>query len=397
MVVPRFAFAADEKPASTVKSDETVILFPTIAQLPKGKEVWEIDLHGWIFEGRHFGNIRDLWTRFVSDDDELEEEGADLDDDEVPIDSSRSPTSQPAAARFSKREILKQRSHFFLVDNERGKRIAVRLAGQRFVTEASAPSGHFHGAARLDRRDLNDHLPVRKPDKVERDLVIPVSVALSDDDARQFVSSIFLLNRRGISVVSDIDDTIKITECMSKRACTRNTFLLPFRAVPGMSELYQDWSHQGATIHYVSACPWQLYEPLRVFMADAGFPSGPMVMKEFRWKDRTVFDMFDSPEEYKVSRIGVLLERFPDRRFILVGDSGQSDPEAYGALARRFPKQVKRILIRSVPGSQKDYATAFRDLPRDKWQIFIEPNEIKGSLDALLSAGSNDNGAGSSR
>ena len=62
------------------------------------------------------------------------------------------------------------------------------------------------------------------------------------------------------------------------------------------------------------------------------------------------------PKIWQSERVGALLEQFPNRRFILVGDSGQSDSEAYGALARRFPKQVKRILIRSVPGSRRRWS-----------------------------------------
>lgn len=373
--------AAVDAPASTVKSDEFVILFPTVAHLPKGGDHWEVSLHGWIFENRHFQNIREWWSNFTADGDDLD---AEVDDDDpretAPAITTSVPVEKP---RLRKRDILKQRTHFFLVDNERGKRVAVDVAGERFVTKPSAPNGHFQGTAKLDRRLVETQLPASRAAASGRDGVIPIRVDLPKDDNRSFASSVYLLCDDGISVISDIDDTIKITECLSKRECTRNTFLRPFRAVPGMADLYQEWARQGATIHYVSACPWQLYEPLRTFTAEAGFPAGPMVMKEFRWKDQTVFDLFDSPEQFKVERIGALIERFPNRRFILVGDSGQSDPEAYGTLARRFPMQVKRILIRSVTGARPDFGRAFRDLP-PKWQVFTDANEINGSLEALL-------------
>ena len=380
------AIASDEVTPSTVKSDEIIILFPTIAHLPKDADQWEVSLHGWIFEKRHFQNIREWWSKISADDDDddLDAEVDDNDLREISTTTTSAPVDKP---RIRKRDILKQRSHYFLVDNERGKRIALELAGERCVSEASAPNGHFRGTAQLDRRTVEVLSPKAKPGDADRDLVIPVRVDLDDGDDRLFTSDVFFLRDRGVSVVSDIDDTIKITEVLSKRACSRNTFLRPFRAVPGMADLYKDWSRQGATLHYVSACPWQLYEPLREFMAEAGFPAGPMVMKLFRWKDRTVWDLFDSPEEFKVEQVGAILERFPNRHFILVGDSGQSDPEAYGALARRFPRQVKRILIRSVPGGRSDFNQAFRDLPREKWQVFTNANEIKGSLEVQLADG----------
>ncbi|KAI8050230.1 hypothetical protein BDF22DRAFT_745557 [Syncephalis plumigaleata] len=39
---------------------------------------------------------------------------------------------------------------------------------------------------------------------------------------------------------------------------------------------------------------------------------------------------------------------FPHRRFILVGDSGEKDPEVYAEIARRFPDRVACIFIHDV-------------------------------------------------
>jgi len=75
-----------------------------------------------------------------------------------------------------------------------------------------------------------------------------------------------------------------------------------------------------------------------------------------------------------------LMKQFPKRQFILIGDSGERDPEIYGELARKFPAQVSHIYIRDVTGESADsarYAEAFHDVSRVKWQIFREPGEIK--------------------
>ena len=55
--------------------------------------------------------------------------------------------------------------------------------------------------------------------------------------------------------------------------------------------------------------------------------------------------------EQKLDQIGTLLERFPRREFILIGDAGERDPEIYAALRERFPTQVREILIRAVAGA----------------------------------------------
>jgi phosphatidate phosphatase APP1 len=182
-------------------------------------------------------------------------------------------------------------------------------------------------------------------------------------------------------VISDLDDTIKITEVRDRHAAMRNTFLREFQPVPGMAEFYQTLARSnGAIFHYISASPWQLYEPLAAFVRTNGFPAGTFALKPFRWKDKSFFDLFANPERYKSGVIVPLLQQFPKRKFILIGDSGERDPEIYAALARKYPKQIVRIYIRDVTDESADkerYVKAFRDVPPGRWQIFRDPNELK--------------------
>ena len=119
------------------------------------------------------------------------------------------------------------------------------------------------------------------------------------------------------------------------------------------------------------------------FAASNGFPAGTFHMKQFRVKDGSFLKLFASPEEFKTGVIELMLERFPKRRFVLVGDSGEKDPEVYGAMARRHPEQVVRILIRDVTKEKADaerYRKTFQGLPRELWQIFKEPGEIEQAI-----------------
>lgn len=64
------------------------------------------------------------------------------------------------------------------------------------------------------------------------------------------------------------------------------------------------------------------------------------------------------------------------RSLVLVGDSGELDPEIYGTIARLYPKRVLRIFIRAVKGEKSNDARllkAFKDVPREKWMIFTDP------------------------
>jgi len=139
----------------------------------------------------------------------------------------------------------------------------------------------------------------------------------------------------------------------------------------------------GAAFHYVSGSPWQLYEPLAEFIRTNGYPAGTFHLKEFRWKDQSFRNLFASPEAYKTGVIGPLLKRCPQRRFVLVGDSGERDPEIYGQLARDHPGRIVRIFIREVGDQASDaprYQAAFRGLPPGTFRVFRDPREIDGEI-----------------
>ena len=244
----------------------------------------------------------------------------------------------------------------------------------------SRPDGQFSGTIHLSNQDLEN---------VRADKLI-IRAVLPPGDERLFVGEVRLTANNGLTVISDIDDTIKITNVNDRKATLRNTFLEPFRAVPGMAEAYRNWAQEeGAEFCYVSASPWQLLLPLSSFLSSNGFPAGAFYLKNFRWKDESFFNLFESPEKYKPRVIEPLLKEFPHRRFVLAGDSGERDPEIYGELARRFPAQVVKILIRDVtnePEQSERYqgaggtgaarSGAFHGLAPGVWTVFRDPKEI---------------------
>lgn len=174
------------------------------------------------------------------------------------------------------------------------------------------------------------------------------------------VGRVRLITPTGLSVISDIDDTVKITEIPAgSTVVIKNTFFREFVASPGMATMYQQWQSEGAVFHYVSGGPWQLYRPLSEFLFSEkeGFPEGTFHMKsvtknfsEVRtWKDLGEFVTNENATfDQKIRQISEILERFPERKFILVGDSGEKDPEVYSTIRRKFGQQVQEIWIRDV-------------------------------------------------
>ena len=96
--------------------------------------------------------------------------------------------------------------------------------------------------------------------------------------------------------------------------------------------------------------------------------------------------LFNNPFNSKVTRIESILKRFRERRFVLVGDSGEKDPEVYGELARRHRAQIVAILIRNVTATDDDderWKKAFRNVDGTRWQVFRHPDDIQLPIDVF--------------
>ena len=96
-------------------------------------------------------------------------------------------------------------------------------------------------------------------------------------------AELLLIPPTGLSIISDIDDTVKLSDVLNKRELLRNTFLREFVPVDGMAALYKHWEEQhDAVFHYVSASPWQLQPELECFLRGAGFPPATFHLKSVR-------------------------------------------------------------------------------------------------------------------
>lgn len=326
---------------SDLKSDEELRLFPVVAGRTQDGS-WEVRLRAWVYEPEE-----DSWTRAGA----LAALAALL---ELPEGSAES-------------EVFRRRARPFLYDNERGKKIVVQIGLKEHVLEATGASGHSETLLRLTDADL------AAP-------VVPVTAVLRPGDARNYAGTILRLDPVGTSVISDVDDTIKISEVRHKLRLLERTFLRDFEPVPGMAAAYGKWAASGGVLfHYLSASPWQLYDPLVDFLGSAGYPIGSAHLKLFRAKDSSFFSLFQDPKAYKAPLLRSLIGAAPGRRFILVGDSGELDPEAYADAYREFPAQVAAIFIRDVTDEPRDaprYQTAFAGIPPERWQIFQDPSEL---------------------
>jgi phosphatidate phosphatase APP1 len=134
---------------------------------------------------------------------------------------------------------------------------------------------------------------------------------------------------------------------------------------------------RSVAFHYVSLSPWQLAPLIDEFLAENAFPGGSLHLQAFRLQDGDLGDLLGDSREKKLAAIEPLLARWPRRKFVLIGDSGQCDPEAYGELARRHPQQIERVWIRETTSrADARYDAAFTGVPRERWQLFADPAKL---------------------
>lgn len=159
----------------------------------------------------------------------------------------------------------------------------------------------------------------------------------------------------GFGVISDIDDTIKHTGVTGdKRSMFRNVFINDIE-----TWLIQDVSHWYSTLReefdldffYVSNSPIQIYPLLQQYITK-NFPWGPLFLKQY--SGNLLSSIMTSSANRKLVAIGQVLRDFPEKKFILVGDSGEQDFEAYITTAVEHPDQIIAIYIRCCKNSMSD-------------------------------------------
>ncbi len=330
---------------SDIKSDEHLVFFNTTAWFDDPSKTWQLPVHGWIYEPQDSRARKAVFARIMKEKYGLEADA----------------TSQPNFDR---------RLNLIIADNERGKRIVIEIAGRTLGLPRSAENGHFEHVIALSESDLAEYLG---------DGVIRFRAVTADGDDRSYEGEIALVGPRGFSIISDIDDTIKISGVTDRRALLENTFLKDFEVVPGMAAVYREWLGDDGSLHFVSSSPWQLYEPLQELVQQSGFPWANLNLKPVRFRDETLFDLFKKGTETKPVVIKKVLDRYPARQFVLVGDSGEQDPEVYAALLRERPEQVLKAHIRNVTESAADderFSAVFEGVDPARWQLFSEPSQM---------------------
>jgi hypothetical protein len=175
--------------ASDLRRDETVVLFPTAARFDPERREWETELHGWVFEPE----ARTVSVALLRET--LGLGGLEWDEES--------------------RRHFKRRARWFLVDNERDKRVTVTVAGHEFALPRSDANGHFTARVRWP-----DPQPEYGDSNRTEACVIPVTVTAGRAAQRRSTGRSTGCRRRGCRSFRISTTRSRSAKCGIARPCS---------------------------------------------------------------------------------------------------------------------------------------------------------------------------------
>ena len=330
-----------------LKSDERVQLQDSTAKTDaSGKS--QVRVHAWVYERERRLGARALFARYL---------GIDLD----------ALTAQEQAA-------FTERTGLFLVDVQKNKKLTlVASDGSKIQLSKTDTYGAVNELVTLPMIYQNSQW---------------INYAVQGPQAT-FTGRALWVPNQGVSIVSDVDDTIRDTNVLNRHEMLMNTFVRPLKAVPGMARLYQNAAAvQDVRIHYVSNAPYALYPLVQQFLRGAQFPQGSIHLRAVSFKSSAWHAILHMKHAntHKTEVIENLLRDFPERSFVLIGDTGEQDPEIYGAIARAYPERVRMILLHNITGDARAgprFQREMRDVPAGKWLLYTDAKTLNSNAISL--------------
>lgn len=167
----------------------------------------------------------------------------------------------------------------------------------------------------------------------------------------------FSFNSFALSIISDLDDTLKITNVLDFDEAARNA-LFSKKAFAQMPYLIEKMQRYASDLYIVTASPTFLKKPIEAFIEHNNLDVKEMYL-------RNIFTQRDK-KAYKLEVIQSILSENPNENFILIGDDTQYDALVYEKIKSQFPERIEAIYIRGVKNKKYSADT----------KIFLTPFEI---------------------
>ncbi|MFB6317512.1 App1 family protein [Saccharicrinis sp. FJH54] len=194
------------------------------------------------------------------------------------------------------------------------------------------------------------------------DIVLSSSLSDIKNDLKASCEVLFPGRDSDYGIISDVDDTIIVSHSTHILRKLRLMLLQNSRTrtpLPGAAAFYRAL-HKGVNgdnqnpVFYVSSSEWNLYDLLDDFCTYHDFPKGVFLLKELKSGLLKLRKKEKQEHQHKYKKITTILETYPDLPFVLIGDSGQKDPEIYARIATEYTHRIKAVYIRLIRKKDRD-------------------------------------------
>lgn len=196
------------------------------------------------------------------------------------------------------------------------------------------------------------------------------------DNATLGNATAYLVPPKGMTIISDIDDILRVTKIYQPKEGLLNSFARPFTQWMNMPDIYANWSRSlpDMHFHYLTTTPEQVTRNYMDFIFKT-YPGGSFDTRPLNFSD------VSATLSIRRFLLDKIFQTFPERKFILVADTSNSDVmKAYPALAHDYPSQVQCIFLRNTSATDDDkfpYDTSgFKDLNQQMYMFFKVPDDL---------------------
>ncbi|KAJ2895081.1 hypothetical protein MKZ38_006903 [Zalerion maritima] len=187
----------------------------------------------------------------------------------------------------------------------------------------------------------------------------------------------YLVPPTGMTIISDIDDILRVTKIYQPDEGLLNSFARDFVPWMNMPDIYANWSASidDFHFHYLTTTPEQATRTYMEFIYST-YPLGSFDTRPLNFSD------VSATLSIRKFLLDKIFATFPQRQFILVADTTNSDVmKAYPQLAHDHPSQVQCIFLRNTSATDDSnyfpYDTSgFEGLDQDKYMFFTVPDDL---------------------
>ena len=195
----------------------------------------------------------------------------------------------------------------------------------------------------------------------------------------------YLVPPKGLTIISDIDDILRVTKIYDPKEGLLNSFARPFTQWMNMPDIYANWSRSipDFHFHYLTTTPEQVTRNYMDFIYKT-YPGGSFDTRPLNFSDVSATL---SIRRFLLDKIFLT---YPERQFILMADTSNSDVmKAYPAMAKDYPGQVKCIFLRNTSATDDSdhfpYDTSgFEGIVENSYMFFNVPVSSSVACSSLL-------------